>query len=41
MCFGLKYVAFFQQVLEEAGLKIKLHAYSTNIEGLTTKLTYL
>ncbi len=28
-----KYVALCQQVLEEAGLKICLHAYGTNIEG--------
>ena len=28
-----KYVALCQQVLEEAGLKIQLHAYGTNIEG--------
>jgi len=28
-----KYVALCQQVLEEAGLKIRLHAYGTNIEG--------
>ncbi|SHJ34727.1 uncharacterized protein, MTH1187 family [Malonomonas rubra DSM 5091] len=28
-----KYVAICQQVLEEAGLKTRLHAYGTNIEG--------
>ena len=28
-----KYVARCQQILEEAGLKIRLHAYGTNIEG--------
>ncbi len=28
-----KYVALCQQILEEAGLKIRLHAYGTNIEG--------
>ncbi len=28
-----KYVAQCQQILEEAGLKIRLHAYGTNIEG--------
>ncbi|HEY5673458.1 MAG TPA: MTH1187 family thiamine-binding protein [Malonomonas sp.] len=28
-----KYVALCQQILEDAGLKIKLHAYGTNIEG--------
>jgi len=28
-----RYVALCQQVLEEAGLKISLHAYGTNIEG--------
>jgi len=28
-----KYVALCQDVLEEAGLKIRLHAYGTNIEG--------
>lgn len=28
-----KYVALCQQVLEDAGLKICLHAYGTNIEG--------
>jgi len=28
-----KYVALCQQILEAAGLKIKLHAYGTNIEG--------
>lgn len=28
-----KYVALCQQVLEEAGLDIRLHAYGTNIEG--------
>lgn len=28
-----KYVAACQQILEEAGLKIALHAYGTNIEG--------
>ncbi len=28
-----KYVALCQQVLEDAGLKIQLHAYGTNIEG--------
>jgi len=28
-----KYVAMCQQVLEEAGLTIRLHAYGTNIEG--------
>ena len=28
-----KYVALCQQVLEDAGLKIRLHAYGTNIEG--------
>ena len=27
------YIAACQQVLEEAGLKIALHAYGTNIEG--------
>ena len=27
------YVALCQQILEEAGLKIRLHAYGTNIEG--------
>ncbi len=28
-----KYVALCQQVLEDAGLKIQMHAYGTNIEG--------
>lgn len=28
-----KYVALCQQVLEDAGLEIRLHAYGTNIEG--------
>ena len=28
-----KYVAACERVLSEAGLKIKLHAYGTNIEG--------
>lgn len=28
-----RYVAACEQVLTEAGLKIKLHAYGTNIEG--------
>lgn len=28
-----RYVATCQQVLEEAGLQIALHAYGTNIEG--------
>ncbi len=28
-----RYVAMCQKVLEEAGLKIQLHAYGTNIEG--------
>lgn len=28
-----KYVALCQQVLEDAGLTIRLHAYGTNIEG--------
>ena len=28
-----KYVALCQQVLEDAGLSIQLHAYGTNIEG--------
>jgi uncharacterized protein (TIGR00106 family) len=28
-----KYVAACERVLTEAGLKIKLHAYGTNIEG--------
>ncbi len=28
-----KYVALCQQVLEDAGLKTRLHAYGTNIEG--------
>ena len=28
-----KYVARCQQILEEAGLDIRLHAYGTNIEG--------
>lgn len=28
-----KYVALCQQILEEAGLEIRLHAYGTNIEG--------
>jgi len=28
-----KYVAMCQQVLEDAGLTIRLHAYGTNIEG--------
>ncbi len=28
-----KYVARCQQILEEAGLKTRLHAYGTNIEG--------
>ncbi|MDX2481286.1 MAG: MTH1187 family thiamine-binding protein [Desulfuromusa sp.] len=28
-----KYVALCQQILEGAGLKIRLHAYGTNIEG--------
>ena len=28
-----KYVALCQQILEDAGLKIRLHAYGTNIEG--------
>lgn len=28
-----KYVAVCEEILKEAGLKIKLHAYGTNIEG--------
>ncbi|MFO7891014.1 MAG: MTH1187 family thiamine-binding protein [bacterium] len=28
-----KYVAACEQVMKEAGLKIQLHAYGTNIEG--------
>jgi uncharacterized protein (TIGR00106 family) len=28
-----RYVAACEKVLQEAGLKIKLHAYGTNIEG--------
>ena len=28
-----KYVARCQQILEDAGLEIRLHAYGTNIEG--------
>jgi len=28
-----RYVAICQQVLEDAGLKTRLHAYGTNIEG--------
>ena len=28
-----KYIAACQRVLEEAGLKTRLHAYGTNIEG--------
>lgn len=28
-----KYVALCQQILEAAGLKTRLHAYGTNIEG--------
>ncbi len=28
-----KYIALCQQILEAAGLKIRLHAYGTNIEG--------
>ena len=28
-----KYIALCQQILEDAGLKILLHAYGTNIEG--------
>ena len=28
-----KYVALCQNILEDAGLKIRLHAYGTNIEG--------
>jgi len=28
-----EYVAVCQRLLEEAGLKIRLHAYGTNIEG--------
>ena len=28
-----KYIALCQQILEDAGLKIRLHAYGTNIEG--------
>ena len=28
-----KYVALCQQILNDAGLKIHLHAYGTNIEG--------
>ena len=28
-----KYVAMCQQILEDAGLEIRLHAYGTNIEG--------
>ncbi len=28
-----KYVALCQQILEDAGLNINLHAYGTNIEG--------
>jgi len=28
-----RYVAMCQQILEEAGLSINLHAYGTNIEG--------
>ena len=36
-----KYVALCQQVLADAGLTIRLHAYGTNIEGLTTPPAYL
>ena len=28
-----KYVALCQKILKDAGLKIRLHAYGTNIEG--------
>ncbi|MCF6265128.1 MAG: MTH1187 family thiamine-binding protein [Desulfuromusa sp.] len=28
-----KYVALCQKILQDAGLKIRLHAYGTNIEG--------
>lgn len=28
-----RYVALCQEVLEQAGLKVQLHAYGTNIEG--------
>ena len=31
-----KYVALCQQILEAAGLKTRLHAYGTNIEGVNT-----
>ena len=36
-----KYVALCQQILEAAGLKTRLHAYGTNIEGLTTTPAYM
>jgi uncharacterized protein (TIGR00106 family) len=29
----LRYIAVCERILTEAGLKIKLHAYGTNIEG--------
>lgn len=35
------YVARCQQILEEAGLKTSLHAYGTNIEGLSAAPTYM
>jgi uncharacterized protein (TIGR00106 family) len=36
ICVGVsvsKYIAACEKVLEQAGLKIELHAYGTNIEG--------
>ncbi len=32
-----KYVALCQRILEEEGLDIRLHAYGTNIEGLSIR----
>ena len=36
-----KYIAMCQQILEFAGLEIRLHAYGTNTEGFTTTSTYM
>ena len=36
-----KYVALCQQILKDAGLNISLHAYGTNIEGLSTAPPYM
>ena len=33
MCRFSKYVAECERILKDAGLKTKLHAYGTNIEG--------